>query len=65
MITLAEGCFVNEADVETALEMDSWGNGDVWYVLDKDFIINGILGGVINGEGTPADGEGNSLRFRY
>ena len=55
MITLAEGCFVDEADVETALEMDSWGNGDVWYVVDKEFIINGILGGVISGSGTPAE----------
>lgn len=55
MISLAEGCFIEEADVETAFEMGEWGNGDIWTIVDTDFLINSIYGGVISGEKTPAE----------
>jgi len=58
MLTLAEGCFVDEADVETALKIGSWGNGDIWTIIDgidNEPIINSIYGGVASGEKTPAE----------
>ncbi len=55
MLSLVEGCFVEEADVETAIEMGDWGNGDIWTIVDTDLLINSIYGGVIGGTSTPAE----------
>lgn len=56
MLALVEGCFVNEQDVETAIEMGTWGNGDVYTILDtKDYYVNSIFSGVVSGEYTPAE----------
>jgi hypothetical protein len=49
-------CFVNEEDVETAIEMGTWGNGDVYTILDtQDYYVNSIFSGVVSGEFTPAE----------
>jgi ABC-type glycerol-3-phosphate transport system substrate-binding protein len=55
MLALVEGCFVEEADIETSVEIGTWGNGDVWTIIDKDFLINSIFSGVVSGEATPAE----------
>ena len=56
MILLAEGCFLEEADVETAFNIGDWGNGDIWSVIDTDFLVNSVFSGVAKGEQTPAQG---------
>ena len=56
MLALVESCFVNEEDVETAIEMGTWGNGDVYTILDtQDYYVNSIFSGVVSGEYTPAE----------
>lgn len=54
MITLAEGCFIEEEDVDTAFNIGSWGNHDIWSIIDTDYLINSIFSGVASGEQTPA-----------
>ncbi len=58
---IGETCFIDEADLELAVEMSDWGNGDIWTQIDNSTIreegslINSIFGGVISGEATPAE----------
>lgn len=56
MLMLAMGCFTNMDDVNTAVEMGTWGNGDVWTIVDSEYLINSIYSGVVNGDHTPAEG---------
>ncbi len=53
-ILMAEACFLDEADVETAFNIGSWGNRDVWSVIDTDYLVNSVFSGVASGEQTPA-----------
>ena len=55
MISLAEGCFQDEADVETAFEIGTWGNGDVWFYVDSERYVPTIFSGVVSGEKTAAE----------
>ena len=54
MITLAEGCFLELEDVDTAFEIGDWGNKDIWSILDKDYLVASVFSGVVSGEFTPA-----------
>lgn len=54
MISLAEGCFLEEADVDMAFEIGDWGNKDIWSVIDTDFLVASVFSGVVSGEFTPA-----------
>lgn len=59
MLALAEGCFVDEADVETAIAIEEWSNGDPWEIIDKldaeERLILSIFSGVVSGEFTAAE----------
>jgi hypothetical protein len=46
MIELAEGCFLDENDVNTAFQIGEMGNGDLWSVVDTNYIINNIFSSV-------------------
>ena len=54
MITLAEGCFLELEDVDTAFEIGTWGNKDIWSIIDTDYLVNSVFSGVVSGEFTPA-----------
>lgn len=54
MISLAEGCFIEEADVDTAFEIGDWGNKDIWSIIDTDYLVASVFSGVVSGEFTPA-----------
>ncbi len=54
MILLAEGCFIDEADVETAFNIGEWGNRDIWSIIDTDYLVNSVFSGVVSGELTSA-----------
>jgi len=45
-IELAEGCFVDENDVDTSFKIGEMGNADIWSILDTDYIISGIFNDV-------------------
>jgi ABC-type glycerol-3-phosphate transport system substrate-binding protein len=45
-IELAEGCFLDENDVETAFKIGDMGIGDIWTIVDKDYIICNIFNSV-------------------
>lgn len=54
MISLAEGCFLELEDVDTAFEIGDWGNKDIWSIIDGDFLVASVFSGVVSGEFTPA-----------
>lgn len=54
MITLAEGCFLELEDVDTAFEIGDWGNKDIWSIIDTDYLVASVFSGVVSGEFTPA-----------
>ncbi|HWT75024.1 MAG TPA: extracellular solute-binding protein [Mobilitalea sp.] len=46
MIELAEGCFLDENDVNTAFQIGERGNGDIWSIVDTNYIISNIFNSV-------------------
>ena len=54
MISLAEGCFIEETDVDTAFEIGDWGNKDIWSIIDTEYLVASVFSGVVSGEFTPA-----------
>ena len=55
MIELAESCFLDENDVDTAFKIGEMGNGDLWSVVDKNYIVNSIFSSVcVKKDMTPA-----------
>ena len=54
MISLAEGCFIEEADVDMAFAIGDWGNRDIWSIIDTGYLVASVFSGVVSGEFTPA-----------
>ena len=50
-----ESCFLDENDVDTAFKIGEMGNGDLWSVVDKNYIVNSIFSSVcVKKDMTPA-----------
>jgi ABC-type glycerol-3-phosphate transport system substrate-binding protein len=45
-IELAEGCFLDENDVNTSFKIGEMGNGDIWTIVDTNYIISSIFSSV-------------------
>ena len=54
MIELAESCLLEESDVNVVWETSAKGNGDIWSLVDSNYIITGIFDSVVSGTMTPA-----------
>jgi multiple sugar transport system substrate-binding protein len=58
-LSLVEGCFIDEADIEMALDMVYWSNGDDWTLIDAPVdgvtLVASIYGGIVSGETTPIE----------
>ena len=66
MVELAEGCFRDESDVDTAFKIGEMGNGDIWTIIDTGYLVNGVFGSVVTAqEMTPAQAvEANKQLFQ-
>lgn len=45
-VELAEGCFLDESDVDTSFKIGDMGNGDLWTIVDTKGIVSGIFNSV-------------------
>lgn len=41
-----EACFTDESDLETCFAIGDMGNGDIWAIIDTDYIISSVFGSI-------------------